>query len=330
MTDSLPLIKLRILAGAHAGGEVKLAAGTYSIGPQLESDIVISDWPHLDSTLSLRPDGASLEVAGTGGERQLFTMAPLAPLAVGALVLVAALASIEWPADMELLRALFDVAQRADDTAQPVAPVVASGVGVGRMTWFALLGAAIVTGVSVAVAAVGAHVPTTTDRESGKSGRASAVGALLDRAMFSEVSLVAEGDRLSLRGWVRDAAQADLLKRALAGDADVRHAYAIVEDVRTLISDRVGDPDARVLYRGQGAFAVAGRLRVSLQAQRAVDQIRAEMGASVASITLESTGEVEAFPGDGKSRSIVYLPDGQVIDATDGVKKFSSTTERAK
>lgn len=339
MTDSPSLMKLRILAGMHAGAEVKLAPGSYSIGSNLASDIVINDWPHSHSTLHLQADGACLDIRDAEGSDRSLVMAPLIALAVGVVVLVVAGALTAWPSDVEMLRALFG-AGAVEEAAPSLAPVarpeagasVVAGAGTGA--WPVLMAAFLVLAVSVslAVAAViGERAPALIDAPSSdaanhEKARIDALDALLDRSLFPEVEAAFEDGLLSLRGWVHDAGQAELLREAVGGFAKVRHAYAVVEEVQSMISDRIAEPAAQVFYQSQGDFIVTGRVHAPQRARRAADAIRAELGASVASISFEFADVAEedaVTPEDGRrTRSVVYLPDGSVVTTADGGRRF--------
>lgn len=325
MKHSPPLIKLRVLTGAHAGAELKLAPGSYSIGPHIESDIVISDWPGSISTLDLRPDGASIDrMPEEGGAEPPIEMSPLIPVALGVLVLVVALASAEWPSDVELLRTFFD---RPAQSSLPVAAAEPASAlaetDSGRWRWWGLLiGGSAVMGLSFAVAAaVASRQPAPSPQEIDAPTRGRSIRSLLDRAWAPEVSMVAEKDHVSLRGWVRDRAQAELLKKTFARDAQVKHAYAVVQNLQAVIADRLGEADAQVLYEGHGAFRITGSLRQPERAQRAAGELRAELGASVSGISFDAPSEKTELAPDGKARSIVYLADGQVMTTADGKRK---------
>ncbi len=341
MTDSRPLAKLRILAGAHAGAEVKLTPGNYSIGPLLESDIVINDWPHPESVLRVQADGgACLDIRDADGAAQSLVMAPFAALAVGVVVLVVAAAMTQWPADVELLRAHFGGGVIVPDAAQSSASEVVLEPAAPRdgktSPWPMLLAAFVVLTVSVSVsvaAALRSGHSLAMDASPGEARGIDVQGLALERSSFPEVDVVAEEGWLSLRGWVRDAEHAERLRLALGKRTNVRHAYAVVQDVQSMIADRIADAGVRVVYEGRGAFVVTGRARAWHRARRAADQIQAEMRASVTSIRFEfpEAEEDAVLLQDGRrTRSIVYLSDGSVIASADGARRTFSTKERTK
>jgi type III secretion protein D len=329
--------QLRILTGEHAGVSLELTSTRYVIGADDKADIQLLDWVSSPVVIEVTEEQV-VSIAVNPGD--LFVLQPeeverfddFSPKRVGDIVLCVGPAQGAWPSDLDLITRLTqpaaaDVAAAAAAPAgtEPAAPAlpVRSRRQLGRVL-SVLAGLAMLTGFGATVARMNNGSSTQNAQ---RGAPALSLKARVERTV-AELSLpgldvVQTGEQVTVRGLVRNTADAAALRARLEGlkVGGIVHAYASAADVAQDIAEGLGLPGLEVSWRGNGVFAVSGRTADLDRLNAAAARLRTDLAPLVQRIDVVAT---EKSPSASAPISAA-LNAGELkyVQTRDGVKHLS-------
>lgn len=317
--------RLRILTGVHAGAEVHLGPGKYSIGADVDADIYLSDWSGCAMPLLVSEDGqvrgwrseaephCSDSVTHASDERDAVPqcndrlLTDLVPVQFCNTVFCVGPVDKPWPTDIELMSTL----------------LAASGPRYARRdgVWSKLPGKAF-GGLLCAGMVFTLLLPTMASRAtlpSDSRDPASRLGQALANAHLEELHAKMAGSTVALTGMVASSAedaQVRALLDRLVPQRVSRHYDVAQTDMRN-IEDALGMKGVSVTYAGRGVFEITGVVKDRREFDVAIDRIRRDLSGNVKDIHLrvtepESPQATVAVSEFMSSRSVRYkqTPDG--------------------
>jgi type III secretion protein D len=308
--------KLRILTGRHAGASQDLCVGIHTVGRADDCQIFITDW-------GAQQPGISLELVRSGGGQSLswfesgaddhaagkrrHALRDLQPVRFGDIVLCSGPVSSAWPSDAALLQRMFGPGSLMKRAAARHRVLLCSVLAIGLTA---------VTGLAAySTAAEPAVVAVTPDK------RAASLASRIEALGILTVSVVAEQDAVVVSGLVEDDQQAhrlDVLLKRDDGQPAIVRRYASASQVASMIHSGLGENGVNVLHRGQGVFAVEGKVRSLDAAQRKAASLSSDMQATVRRIEMLASEK----EGPASQRFLAVLVDdtNPYVQTSEGVK----------
>ncbi len=315
--------QLRILTGAHAGAQIRLAPGEYRVGPEDDADICVTDWHDPAIVLSLDTEGVLRwqQAPGAGAEPTVTLVPDLIPIPFGDVVLAAGPEDDSWPSDVDLLRMLWIKPQAPAAAAQPApgetkrriaAPLVGALIGAG------MLGAILITGAALFVGA-----PRDADAMPDPKTLTVGIATALHSAGLAGLEVAPRGAAVMVTGMVNNAAE-DVAARAVfarvAPDQShvLRHYDIAEEDCRSL-KEALGIPAVQVSYRGDGVFEVTGAVPSLSSFQVALAHAKTDLDENVKRIDVKVAETAHSMPQTEYSE-VISIAGVRYVETPDGVK----------
>ncbi|WP_143073866.1 hypothetical protein [Roseateles sp. YR242] len=325
--------QLRILTGQHAGVQLLLTRRQYRIASDEDADLQISDWTQPPLLLTFEEEGSDVSpalhlIADDGQPAALLgRLEDFLPRRFGDIVLCAGPALAQgqaaWPSDMALMDALMRPvppmpARTAQTTAQRAAPrQPASRLVLSALVAAAALLAALGSVLSTQTAASTAPAPSPMEQ----------VATALRQAGVEGLTVRRVDHRLVVEGLLPGGAEMARTRAALQpfGEQQLLHRYASAADIVRQIGDALNRPGLRVVYRGQGVFAVEGQVAADpAELRDDVRRVAADIGPLVTRIDVAVE---QTLPSARVRMGAMLGGDGlQYVQTADGTKHLSLRT----
>jgi type III secretion protein D len=310
--------RLRVLTGRHAGASQDLSIGTHTVGRTDDSQLFISDW-------STEQAGLTLEVVAHEGVPSLVWFArqdgcdPAAqrrhalldfqPVRFGDIVVCAGPVSGPWPSDAAILKKMFGPSSMISAAASRHRGLLCGLV--------ALAGVAVLFGLTM---------QTTAAEQSSKvespETRVASIASQIKNLGIDGITVSAEGQTIVVAGMVSDEQQGKRLQtalRALERAGELSHRYTTVAQIEQMIQGSVGEADVNVSHRGQGVFAVEGRVRSLDALKQKTNQLANDMRSNIQRIDVLAVEQ--AAPDASKQVTAVFADDTDpYVRTSEGVK----------
>ncbi len=312
MNYSSQQLQIRILTGMHAGAGLFLSQGSHEIGPDLECDVVISDWPfeHTGFTITEYEPG---EFSVTFDDDQL--AAPFGvndPQQIGDIVIVACKAGDEAnrPSDLQMLT-------------QMLAPIVQTPVRRQRIGGWVVGGVCAVVITVSAITLQSSRSVAATKVKSQSESPAVLVREALQNLKYPGLRVTVEGENVVVAGLVKTPADRKNLAAHLQSlkTEKIVHRYAIESEIAAAIGDAVAYPGITVVHAGNGRFEINGEVPQKVRNRVNLNQIKNDLGSVVSSISFKDVKAVDVRPIEPE---IVQSSEGyEIRRAENGVRYFS-------
>ncbi len=276
MIDSSHQLRLRILTGTHAGAEISLSQGRYTIGSDSSCDVVISDWTFRRSELVV-------ELNGEEEFRMQFDAEALAePFCIDQSRRIGDIAVAVCVvgdgrrkfSDIALLTQLLAPPEPVLEIRKGFSKWVVAGFAlcIAATTAFTLHG----TG-----SAAGAKAPEATDNSA-----LSRVRAVVGRVRFPGIRVTAEGDAVVVSGLLKDMTERQALVQQLGSvkQVPILHRYAVESEIAAAITDALAQPGLTVKHLGNGRFEIAGEITPVMRQKIDLERLKADLGPLVKSL----------------------------------------------
>ena len=312
MSHSTPQLLLRILTGKHAGAEIALKVGDYSIGAEEDCDIVIFDCGLNSNALSI---DAHLHVqlrldTSDPNDGEVFSVNQ--PVRFGEVVIVFFdhANPLTRPADLFLLQTLL----------APTNKSVVRKFGASR--WVAGLSVCSILALCLITLQSPKSTAATFTAER-RENTLMQVNKILADSRFSNVQASGYEKNIVVSGLVRnrdEKLRLAALLQAIQSNA-IRHEYASEVEVTAAIIDVIGLPGIKISHSGRGNFVVLGDVPESIQKKPEIRRLKSDLKSVINEITFsEKPREIESDSLNQEPNIAGY----QFRLAPDGSKYFIS------
>lgn len=336
---------LRILTGVHAGAQLRLEAGTsYRVSATHDADICVSDCGDAGAALSVDAHGtvAIIETSTTAlgahddaaNEKTATTTDELhddagdddaqsppillpdfVPFKLGEIVICVGDASAKWPADIELLNALFS-ADRNKSMPQPATSRRR------KILAYALCSALILLGSATLMLLLSSGNGEAAQVRDSRA-LAQKTAAALVSAGLTELQASVRGPVVVVSGMVRttgdDAIARSVIKRLAKRRGLIEQHYDVAATIVQDIEEGPGMRGAHVDYLGKGVFKVTGTVDDLARARDALTRLGPSFDGNVRRIDNLLTQSADAGPPTPYSE-IISNGNVKFLQSPDGTK----------
>ncbi|WP_027793966.1 secretion protein SctD [Paraburkholderia acidipaludis] len=350
---------LRVLTGAHAGAQVRLAAGTWRIAGDENADICISDWAVEELELCIGEDGVTRLRSHNGDE---VLVADFVAVPFGDVVFCVGPDDAEWPRDLDLLSGLWKTAEpeveanakpavpagdAADEDAEEAplaadsAPLHAARAGAQtgmqtaapaprRMTWRTAAVALACTAAIGGLATTGVMLAGTQPSEAANmrfdpDTLAREVDGELHREGLADLHAIARRNSVAVDGIVSTAGDGAKAQRIIDGLAPgkVQKDYDVAQEDVDNIQQSLAGTGAAVSYSGHGVFKVSGRVQSMATFQTLIAGVRADLDDNVRRVDIDVKESPTPAP-DTEYTEVVATGGLRYVETPDGTKHLFS------
>ncbi len=316
---------IRVLAGAHAGACLDLTPGRWTVGPDAQASIRITDWT--GDPLALRVDTESgvlmeLEDGDTA-------WSDLSPRRFGDVVLCVGPADEAWPSDLTLLERVLSPTQAEANPASvaatqeqaPVPNAPAPARPRGRKGWMGVTAVALLTPCALLLA-------STRETSLAAHSAPTAQPPLLERVRLSlaqhridGLQLEQHDNEIIVHGIVTSAnEELSTLRDLRALSPSIHTDLSIAQEVIENLRESLQEPGLRISYLGGNRFAIAGPAVHPERVRATADHVRSDLGSNIKDIVLDITQARLRNKVD--ATSALSVDELSYIESSDGTKDF--------
>lgn len=322
---------LRVLSGVHAGADIALAPGRYSLGAPaaaaLASEGAASDAggaPQRIGLLDWRGGDCSLAIDAGDGSCRIASLAPpgdaptvwneFEPARLGGLLLCVGDSALAWPDDATLLA-------RAGSQHAP-APGGGVGRGLRERAGYALTGLGIGLLFTASTLFAGGERPPSRPLAPTTAQALQQLRTALQARGLAELAVESGHSGVAVTGFVRDAAEDALARTIVAAHAAPRAeiAWEVASDVAAQIDAALRAPEVKTRYLGAGRFVAEGRAASVEGVEAVATQLRRDLGPQLRGLELAVRPLRHASPYAATMVADVLL----YQERPDGTKRFGT------
>ncbi|MGS0624421.1 HrpD5 family protein [Ralstonia sp. VS2407] len=315
---------IRVLAGAHAGACLDLTPGRWTVGPDAQASIRISDWAGDPIALLVDTEHGVLIESDDGGS----TWDDLTPRRFGEVILCVGPAGEAWPSDLALLEqvlspAATDTGSHSVAAAQaPASETHAPTRPRARKGWMGVTAVALLTPCALLLA-------STREPSSAAHSAATAQVPLIERVRtclalhrIDGLQIEQHDNEIIVHGIVTSANEELATLRDLrAVSASVRTDLSIAQEVIENLRESLQEPGLRISYLGSNRFSIAGPAVHPERVRATADHVRSDLGGNIKDIALDIT-QARVRDPKADATSALSVDELSYIESSDGTKDF--------
>jgi len=315
---------IRVLAGAHAGACLDLTPGRWTVGPDPQASIRISDWVGDPLALLVDAEHGVLIESDDGGT----AWDDLAPRRFGEIILCVGPAGEAWPSDLALLeRVLLPGAQETGTHSVAAAQAPASDTPAharprARKGWMGVTAVALLTPCALLLA-------STRETSSAAHSSAAAPIPLIERVRTSlalhridGLQIEQHDNEIIVHGIVTSPAEELATLRDLrAVSASVHTDLSIAQEVIENLRESLQEPGLSISYLGSNRFSITGPAVHPERVRATADHVRSDLGGNIKDIVLDIT-QARVRNTKADATSALSVDELSYIESSDGTKDF--------
>lgn len=315
---------IRVLAGAHAGACLDLTPGRWTVGPDAQASIRISDWAGDPIALLVDTEHGVLIESDDGGS----TWDDLTPRRFGEVILCVGPAGEAWPSDLALLErvlspAATDTGSHSVAAAQaPACETPAPTRPRARKGWMGVTAVALLTPCALLLA-------STREPSSAAHSAATAQVPLIERVRtclalhrIDGLQIEQHDNEIIVHGIVTSANEELATLRDLrAVSASVRTDLSIAQEVIENLRESLQEPGLRISYLGSNRFSITGPAVHPERVRATADHVRSDLGGNIKDIALDIT-QARVRDPKADATSALSVDELSYIESSDGTKDF--------
>lgn len=315
---------IRVLAGAHAGACLDLTPGRWTVGPDAQASIRISDWAGDPIALLVDTEHGVLIESDDGGS----TWDDLTPRRFGEVILCVGPAGEAWPSDLALLErvlspAATDTGSHSVAAAQaPASETPAPTRPRARKGWMGVTAVALLTPCALLLA-------STREPSSAAHSAATAQVPLIERVRtclalhrIDGLQIEQHDNEIIVHGIVTSANEELATLRDLrAVSASVRTDLSIAQEVIENLRESLQEPGLRISYLGSNRFSITGPAEHPERVRATADHVRSDLGGNIKDIALDIT-QARVRDPKADATSALSVDELSYIESSDGTKDF--------
>jgi len=315
---------IRVLAGAHAGACLDLTPAHWTVGPESNASIRITDWTA--DPLSLRVDAEhGVMIESADGD---IAWEDLTPRRFGEVILCVGPAGEAWPSDLALLQRVLSPAPDtvADQGVAPTEPPSANATNPARPRthrgWMGVTAVALLTPCALLLASTrempqAAHsplppLPPLVDR----------VRACLALHHIDGLQIEQHDTDITVHGVVTSAAEELATLRDLrAVSSGIRTDLSIAPEIVENLRESLQEPGLRIAYLGDNRLSIAGAAAHPDRVRATAEHVRSDLGGNIKDIVLDIT-QARANGTKADATSALSVDELRYVESSDGTKDF--------
>jgi type III secretion protein D len=315
---------IRVLAGAHAGACLDLTPGRWTVGPDAQASIRISDWAGDPIALLVDTEHGILIESDDGGS----TWDDLTPRRFGEVILCVGPAGEAWPSDLALLErvlspAATDTGSHSVAAAQaPASETPAPTRPRARKGWMGVTAVALLTPCALLLA-------STREPSSAAHSAATAQIPLIERVRtclalhrIDGLQIEQHDNEIIVHGIVTSANEELATLRDLhAVSASVRTDLSIAQEVIENLRESLQEPGLLISYLGSNRFSITGPAVHPERVRATADHVRSDLGGNIKDIALDIT-QARVRDPKADATSALSVDELSYIESSDGTKDF--------
>ncbi|CAJ0702212.1 hypothetical protein LMG19089_03035 [Ralstonia edaphis] len=315
---------IRVLAGAHAGACLDLTPGRWTVGPDPQASIRISDWVGDPLALLVDAEHGVLIESDDGGT----AWDDLAPRRFGEIILCVGPAGEAWPSDLALLeRVLLPAAQETGTHSVAAAQAPASDTPAharprARKGWMGVTAVALLTPCALLLA-------STRETSSAAHSSAATPIPLIERVRtclalhrIDGLQIEQHDNEIIVHGIVTSPAEELATLRDLrAVSASVHTDLSIAQEVIENLRESLQEPGLSISYLGSNRFSIKGPAVHPERVRATADHVRSDLGGNIKDIVLDIT-QARVRNTKADATSALSVDELSYIESSDGTKDF--------
>lgn len=315
---------IRVLAGAHAGACLDLTPGRWTVGPDPQASIRISDWVGDPLALLVDAEHGVLIESDDGGT----AWDDLAPRRFGEIILCVGPTGEAWPSDLALLeRVLLPAAQETGTHSVAAAQAPASDAPAharprARKGWMGVTAVALLTPCALLLA-------STRETSSAAHSSAATPIPLIERVRtclalhrIDGLQIEQHDNEIIVHGIVTSPAEELATLRDLrAVSASVHTDLSIAQEVIENLRESLQEPGLSISYLGSNRFSITGPAVHPERVRATADHVRSDLGGNIKDIVLDIT-QARQRNAKADATSALSVDELSYIESSDGTKDF--------
>lgn len=317
---------IRVLAGAHAGACLDLTPGRWTVGPDAQASIRITDWTAQPLALRVDAESGVLQELEDGDA----AWDDLSPRRFGDVVLCVGPADEAWPSDLTLLeRVLSPTPTDANpDSVAPAqaqvsnAPASAPARPRTRKGWMGVTAVALLTPCALLLASTRETSLAARSAPTAQPPLLERVRLCLAQHRIDGLQLEQHDNEIIVHGIVTSATEElSTLRDLRALSPSVHTDLSIAQEVIENLRESLQEPALRISYLGGNRFSIAGPAVHPERVRATADHVRSDLGGNIKDIVLDIT-QARLRNARADATSALSVDELSYIESSDGTKDF--------